>query len=102
MKTQICFAGFAGEELAALQQASSSIAGAWECRFVANGEAALEAMKAAPCDAMVANMQMDGMSGAALLQKFAENHPRSLRFVIGDVGDQELIINCIGGTHQFI
>jgi HD-like signal output (HDOD) protein len=102
MKTQICFAGFAGEELAALQQASSSITGAWECRFVADGAAALEAMKTAPCDAVVANMQMEGMSGAVLLQKIAENHPRTLRFVISDVADQELIINCIGGTHQFI
>jgi HD-like signal output (HDOD) protein len=102
MKKKICFAGFAQDELESLKQAMSGIAGTWDCTFVADAPAALEAMAANPIDAVVANMRMEGMHGAELLHRAGELHPTALRFVVGDMADQELIINCIGGTHQFI
>src|SRR5580692_10166870 len=102
MKKKICFAGFAQDELELLKQAMSGIAGTWDCTFVPNAEAALQAMATETIDAVVANMRMEGMHGAELLHRAGELHPTALRFVVGDMADQELIINCIGGTHQFI
>ncbi len=102
VKKSICFAGFGDDELGSLQQAMAGISGAWDCVFVADAAGALDAMSGRAFDAVVANMQMKGMNGAELLQRAGELHPTALRFVVGDVADQELIINCIGGTHQFI
>src|SRR5208337_984374 len=101
-KKNICFAGFGAEELETLKHAASGISGAWECTFFEDAAAALEAMKSRPFDAVVANMQIKGMNGAQLLQRVGELHPTALRFVIGDLEDQELIISCIGDTHQFV
>jgi HD-like signal output (HDOD) protein len=102
MKKQICFVDDESKALNALKQAMAGISGAWDCIFVSNGPAALTAMTAHPFDAVVANMQLRGMNGAELLQEIGKRHPKTLRFVVGDVADQELIINCIGGAHQFI
>jgi HD-like signal output (HDOD) protein/CheY-like chemotaxis protein len=102
MKKSLCFAGFGADELASLQQAMAGISGRWDCTFVADAAGALEAMSGKPFDAIVATMQMNGMNGAELLQRAGELHQGALRFVVGDLADQELILNCIGGTHQFI
>jgi HD-like signal output (HDOD) protein/CheY-like chemotaxis protein len=102
LKKAVCFAGFGDDELETLQQAMAGISGAWDCVFAPDAAATLEALKSRPFDAVVAEMQMKGMNGAELLQRAGELHPATLRFVIGDLADQELILNCIGGTHQFI
>ena len=47
-------------------------------------------------------MSMPGKNGAELLHDIRDICPQTLRFIAGDVTDQSLIINCIGGTHQFI
>src|SRR5271169_5787873 len=97
VKKSICFAGFGDDELESLRQAMAGISGAWDCVFATDATIALEAMSGRSFDAIVATMQMKGMNGAELLQRAGELHPTALRFVIGDVADQELIINCIGG-----
>jgi HD-like signal output (HDOD) protein len=102
MKKSICFAGFANDELESLKQAMSGIRGTWDCTFTENAKAALDTMADKPFDAVVANMHMTGMNGAELLHRVGDLHPTALRFVVGDMADQELILDCIGGTHQFI
>ncbi len=105
MKKRICFVGFAEDQPAALkslQEAMSAIDGTWDCAFAPNGPKALAAMAAESFDAVVTNMHLPGMNGAELLQQVGTLHPKTLRFVLGNVADQELIINCIGGTHHFI
>jgi HD-like signal output (HDOD) protein/ActR/RegA family two-component response regulator len=102
MKKRICFVDDESKALNALKQAMAGVSGSWDSTFVSNGPAALAALAAQPFDAVVTNMQMEGMNGAELLQEVGKRHPKTLRFVVGDVADQELIINCIGGAHQFI
>lgn len=102
MRKRICLAGFDGGELAALQAAMGGISGAWDCVFAPDMPAALAALQAAPCDAIVANMKLPDQSGAELLRQAHAAYPSTMRFIVGDVADQALIINCIGGTHQFI
>jgi HD-like signal output (HDOD) protein len=104
MKKRVCFAGFLDEQLEMLRSVESmtGAAGTWECYFMASAEQVLEGMTQAPFDVLVANMRLPGTNGAALLQQVGQMHPKTLRFILGDVADQELIMNCIGGTHQFI
>ena len=102
MKKILCFAGFADNELPLLRGAASAGNSAWECHFVADAPAALALLAAQPFDALVADMNLPGKSGAELLREVRALHPHTLGFIVGNVRDQELIINCIGGTHQFI
>jgi HD-like signal output (HDOD) protein len=53
-------------------------------------------------DVVVANMVMPGQNGAELIRAVGSLQPNSLGFIVGDVTDQALIINCIGGPHHFI
>ncbi len=105
MKKRICLVGFEDNSptaLDALKLAVSGITGAWETTFAPDANAALATLAAEPFDAVVTRMRLRGVNGAELLQQAGRLHPKTLRFVVGEVGDQELIINCIGGTHQFV
>jgi HD-like signal output (HDOD) protein len=102
MKKQICFAGFGALELEALQPSLAALGGAWDCVFSPDAASALDALAATPFDAAVANLTPGGITDAELLQQAAIRHPRTLRFVLGDVVDRELIVNCMGAAHQFI
>jgi HD-like signal output (HDOD) protein len=102
MKKRICFVGLESDPKspASLKQAMSMAA--WDSTFVSDANNALAAMTAAPFDAVVTVMRMPGMTGAELLQQVGKLQPNTLRFVLGDVADQEQICNCVGGPHQFI
>jgi len=102
MKKRICFAGFGDEEFEALQPSLATLNGVWDCVFSPDAASALDALAAAPCDAAVANLTPRGINDSELLQQAAIRHPRTLRFVLGDVMDRELIVNCMGVAHQFI
>lgn len=102
MKKKICFAGFPPAELETLKPAMAAMNERWECVFLDDSAAVIDAAGATAFDAVVANMHLRGINGAELLHKVGEVHPATLRFVVGEVSDQELIITGIGGTHQFI
>ncbi len=101
MKKQICFAGFAAGELETLQPFVESVS-AWECVFTPDAASALAMLSSRPFDAIVTSLQSGGMNDSELLQSLASEHPRTMRFVLGDVADRELIVNCMGAAHQFI
>src|ERR1700677_596169 len=102
MKKQICFAGFGEVELEALQPSLAALRGSWDCVFSPDAASALDTLAETPFDAAVANLTRDGINDAELLQQAAIRHPKTLRFVLGDVVDRELIVNCTGAAHQFI
>lgn len=102
MKKNICFAGFAESELPELRAAIAASNPLWESHFVTDAPAALALLKDKRFDALVANMDMPGKNGAELLREAHETCPNTLGFIVGEVTDQAHIINCIGGTHQFI
>ncbi len=101
-KKKICFAGFTDSELPGLRQAASASNPLWESHFVADAPAAMALLTSTKFDAIVANMSMPGKNGAELLHDIRDICPQTLRFIAGDVTDQSVIIDGIGGTHQFI
>jgi HD-like signal output (HDOD) protein len=102
MNRQICFAGFAEAELATLQPSLAALGASWNCVFLPDANSALAALAAAPFDAAVANLSPGGIGDADLLHQAAILHPRTLRCVLGDVADREVVVNCMGAAHQFI
>jgi HD-like signal output (HDOD) protein len=102
MKKQICFVGVAGLELEALQSALAELQDAWDCVFCPEGESALKTLALRPVDAVITNQRLEGMNGAVLLHLAANRFPHTLRFILGNMADQQLVINSIGATHQFI
>ena len=102
MKKRICFVGFSGHDLELLQSALLRVKGIWACELFTDGAAALLAMGAGNVDVVVAKAGKNSMDSAEFMHQAAALQPRAVRFIVGDLVEQELIINCIGATHQFI
>lgn len=102
MKKKICFGGFAEAEVQSLRTTLAEVSGGWEWTFVPDAEAVLSLLAAEPIAALVADVRIDGLGGAELLQQAAALSPRTLRFALGELADRELIVNSIGAPYQFI
>ncbi|BET69038.1 response regulator [Opitutales bacterium ASA1] len=74
----------------------------WDMQFVDSGAKALEWMAHHPVDVLVSDMRMPGMSGAELLTLAHARHPRTVRIVLSGYADDELIMQCVNSTHQFL
>jgi HD-like signal output (HDOD) protein len=74
----------------------------WEMEFIDGGAKALERMAATSFDVVVSDMRMPGMNGAELLSRVMQHYPKTVRLVLSGHADKELILKCIGSTHQFL
>jgi HD-like signal output (HDOD) protein len=74
----------------------------WEMAFVESGPAALELMAQRPFDVVVSDMRMPGMNGAELLNEVKKRHPGTIRLILSGHADKELILKCVGATHQYL
>ena len=74
----------------------------WDMRFAGSGGEALRLMAKSPADVVVSDMRMPQMNGAQLLNEIMRLHPRTIRFILSGYADQEMILQCVGGTHQFL
>ena len=74
----------------------------WETSFANSGAEALELLDRTPFDVVVSDMRMPGMNGAALLNEVHKRHPGSIRLILSGFADQDLIMRCVGVTHQFL
>ncbi len=74
----------------------------WKVLASIDGSHALETLRQNPCDAVVAELNLPGMDGAALLNEVMERHPRTVRFVLSDLSRQDAVLKCIGRAHQFL
>ena len=75
MNKRICFAGFTGEEVVSIKQAVTGNVRAWDCAFAQDGPDTIAEISAEPYDAVVANLQMDGMRGDEVLQQAVKLQP---------------------------
>jgi len=102
MKKNICFIGFGEVEAVALQPSLAGMSTAWECVFLPNEAAAQEAMESKAFDGLVFNLGPRGLNESTFLQQTATKYPSTLRFVVGNQADRDLILSCAGTAHQFI
>ncbi len=88
--------------LKGLQRMLWRLRGEWDMAFVESGRHALELMEQQPFDVVVSDIRMPEMNGAELLNKILRRHPRTIRFVLSAHADHDLVLKCVGCTHQFL
>jgi HD-like signal output (HDOD) protein len=74
----------------------------WDIEFAESGEAAFAMFASGPFDAIVCDMRMPGMDGAALLQRVKWAFPETTRIVLSGQADRDGIIRALPVTHQFL
>ncbi|MDB6035053.1 MAG: hypothetical protein JWM16_5391 [Verrucomicrobiales bacterium] len=102
MKKRILFVDDEHMVLEGLRRMLRPMRQEWEMEFLGSGAHALQRMKEATFDVIVSDMRMPGMNGAELLNNVMELHPRTIRFVLSGHADEDLILKCVGSTHQYI
>ncbi|NNF66588.1 MAG: HDOD domain-containing protein, partial [Gammaproteobacteria bacterium] len=74
----------------------------WEMEFLPGGEEALNAMARSAVDVIVSDMRMAGMDGVQLLTEVKSRHPNTVRIALSGHADMEMVLECIGATHQYL
>ena len=74
----------------------------WDMVFASGGPAALEEMRHAPVDVLVADMRMPVMDGATLLRIVKDEHPGTVRIILSGHSEMELAMRAIPVAHQFL
>lgn len=101
-KTRILFVDDEPQVLKMLQLTLRSISDDWEMMFVESGAAALEILTQTPVDVVVSDMRMPGMSGAELLNEVMKRQPQTVRIILSGYADEEMVMKCVGATHQYL
>lgn len=102
MKKRILFVDDEVMILHALQRMLRSMREEWEMQFVESAEAALGLLGQTPFDVIVSDMRMPRMNGAELLAEVMKRHPKTVRIILSGYADKDLILKCVGSTHQYL
>lgn len=102
MSKRICFAGFSESEVDSFKSAVGSTVSVWDCAFVADGTETIAELSSERYDAVVANLQMEGLRGDEVLQQAVKLQPDALRFIVGDSSDTSIIFSCVKDGNNFI
>jgi HD-like signal output (HDOD) protein len=102
MKRRIIFVDDESLVLEGLQRMLRPMRGDWDMVFVENGAKALELMAQAPFDVVISDMRMPGMNGAELLAEVLKRFPKTVRLILSGHADRELVLKCVGSTHQYL
>jgi len=101
-KKRIIFVDDEALVLQGLQRMLRPLRDEWEMEFVDSGAKALERMAQTPVDVVVSDMRMPGMNGAELLGEVMKRHPKTVRIILSGHADKDLILKCVGSTHQYL
>lgn len=102
MKNRVLFVDDEALVLQGLQRSMRSMRNEWEMTFVDNAAAALAFMEKTSVDVIVSDMRMPAMNGAQLLGQVMRRYPKTVRLILSGHADQDLILQCVGSTHQFL
>lgn len=102
MKKKIVFVDDEPMVLNGLQRMLRSMREEWEMVFLESGDRALAHMAEHPVDVVVSDMRMPGMNGAQLLDEVMRRHPKTVRLILSGHADRDLILKCVGSTHQYL
>jgi HD-like signal output (HDOD) protein/CheY-like chemotaxis protein len=76
--------------------------GEWQMRFATSGAEALRSLALQPCDVIVTDMQMPGISGAELLAQVSQQYPDVIRIVLSGMCDRDKTLLSAVSAHQFL
>jgi HD-like signal output (HDOD) protein/ActR/RegA family two-component response regulator len=75
---------------------------AWTIELAASGPAALEILRARPCDVVVSDMSMPGMDGVRLLEEVASRQPAATRIMLSGTQEDRDRLRVTGLAHQYL
>lgn len=96
---------FVGEDVGLWEQLKNPTAGIaekWDVAFAKSGLQALASLSQSPCDAVISDMQLPGMTGAQLLDEVMQRNPKTIRFIRASMADQQAAMKCVGTAHQYL
>lgn len=102
MKKRILFVDDEPMILDGIKRSTRSLRDVWDMDFVTSGKEALICFSRTPYDVLVTDMRMPEMSGADLLNIVYEVYPNTFRIILSGHADNELIMQCVNSTHQFL
>src|SRR5690348_5814569 len=102
MKKRILFVDDDEMVLRGLSRVLRSLSKEWEMEFLTSGSKALERMAEVRFDVVISDMRMPGMNGAELLNEVMKRYPKTIRLILSGHADRDLILKCIGSTHQYL
>jgi HD-like signal output (HDOD) protein len=102
MKKRIHFVDDEPMVLQGLQRMLRSMRAEWEMEFVESAEAALQLLDQKPFDVIISDMRMPRMNGAELLAEVMKRYPATVRLILSGYADKDLILKCVGSTHQYL
>jgi len=102
MKKRILFVDDEAMVLQGLQRMLRPMRAEWDMEFVDSSEAALRLLDQKPFDVIVSDMRMPRMNGAELLAEVMKRHPTTVRLILSGYADKDLILKCVGSTHQYL
>jgi putative nucleotidyltransferase with HDIG domain len=100
LKNRILFVDDEPQVLQALRIVVKSMGEDWEMAFVESGEEALKLMAQQPFDIVVSDVLMPGLNGPQLLNEILKRYPGTIRLILSSYADEDIIVRCIGATHQ--
>jgi HD-like signal output (HDOD) protein len=74
----------------------------WEMHFIHDARLAIERMQEQPFDAVVTDMRMPGMDGAALLAHVKAHFSATARIILSGQADRESVLRALPNAHQFL
>ncbi|MBE0599999.1 MAG: HDOD domain-containing protein [Burkholderiaceae bacterium] len=102
MKFRILFVDDEPKILTGLGHTLRKMRGEWDMTFVDGSEKALQAIRQEPFDAVISDMRMPGMDGAALLIEVRRRNPGAVRIILSGYVDEERVIKTVGPAHQHL
>lgn len=88
--------------LGALQRVLARTRPQWSVDGAEGGVAALMKMKSNPPDLVMADLDMPGLDGVALLTAIREHYPNTVRIVISGTGDPDVRLRTVPLAHRFL
>lgn len=74
----------------------------WEMSFCEGGDAALVLLREQPCDVIVSDYRMPGMTGAQLLQQVREEFPGTARVILSGQTSEDSLLDILVLAHDFL
>lgn len=74
----------------------------WTMSFLTNGEDALAALAAWPCDVVISDLRMPGIDGATLLEQIRQQCPDAVRIVLSGQADLRMVARAAAAAHRLI
>lgn len=85
-----------------LRRALRRIADSWEVTFAQDGAEALMTAKLYPFDVLITDIRMPNMHGIALLGRFSERYPNTMRVAFSDKFDALTVYSLTECSHSYI